>query len=174
MNKELQFIKSTIYDNYNFEFTNLKIDQESSEYGACSFTLNNTKIIHRCSKITPTKTGQFVTIWKRNEKGITTPFSSSDDFDFFIITVVKGEKLGQFIFSKSILEEKGVIDSSFKKGKRGMRVYTPWDTTTSIQARKTQNWQGLCFLNMSDFDSDKMDNCLLTNIENGGNNQFSN
>ena len=173
MHKALHFIKNSIYDNYNFEFANLQIEAESSVYGACSFTLNNTKIIHRCSKITPTKTGQFVTIWKRNEKGITTPFSRSDDFDFFIITVKKDENLGQFIFSKSILEEKGIIDSPLKKGKRGMRVYAPWDNVTNVQARKTQEWQGLCFIEMGDFDSEKMKNCLLTNVENGANNKLS-
>lgn len=164
---DLQFIKNSIYDKSDFEFKNLKIDQESSGYGACTFSLNQQKIIHRCSKITPTKTGQFVTIWKRNTEGITAPFSSTDDFDFFIITVKKDENLGQFIFSKTILEEKEIIDSLFKKGKRGMRVYAPWDNTTSIQARKTQEWQGMCFIEMVDFDRIKMNNWLLNNIENG-------
>ena len=35
------------------------------------------------------------------------------------------------------------------------------------QARKTQEWQGMCFIEMVDFDRIKMNNWLLNNIENG-------
>ena len=59
---------------------NLKWNLESAEYGACSFKLNGKTIQFRVSKITPTKTGQFVTIWKRNKEGITEPFDNADNF----------------------------------------------------------------------------------------------
>ncbi|CAM4449322.1 MepB family protein [Flavobacterium terrigena] len=138
---ELLPIKELVYDKCNFEFSNLLIDSESEEYQACSFKLNSFQIIHRLSKITPTKIGQFVTIWKRNDKGITAPFDVSDDFDFIVITSKSEENLGQFVFPKSVLLEKGIISNNNTSGKRGIRVYPPWDIPTSKQAEKTQNWQ---------------------------------
>jgi hypothetical protein len=67
---DLIIVKQLVYDKYNFDFTNPKINTESIEYGACSFVLNGKRIQHRVSKITPTKIGQFVTIWKRNKEGL--------------------------------------------------------------------------------------------------------
>ncbi len=149
MHPNLKIIKEQLYDTCGFEFTNLSINSESLEYGACSFKLSGNKIQHRVSKITPTKTGQFVTIWKRNKNGITEPFDSKDNFDFVIITSVCNENIGQFIFPKSILVEKGIITNNNNEGKRGIRVYPSWDKTTSKQAEKTQKWQINYFLNIS-------------------------
>jgi hypothetical protein len=87
-----------VYDKCGFDLTNLKQNVESKEYGACSFNLNEKTIQQRVSKITPTKTGQFVTIWKRNKNAITEPFDISDDFDFVIITSRNEEKLDNLFF----------------------------------------------------------------------------
>src|SRR5690606_24231349 len=96
------------------------------------------------------KTGQFVTIWRRNKEGITQPFDFNDNFDFVIITTRCAENLGQFIFPKSVLANKGIITRNGKEGKRGIRVYAPWDKAASSQALKTQNWQTKYFLTMSE------------------------
>ena len=146
---ELLSIKELVYDTCDFEFSSLVIDSESIEYQACSFKLNSFEIIHRFSKITPTKIGQFVTIWKRNDKGITVPFDYSDNFDFIIITSKSGENLGQFVFPKSVLLEKGIIRNNNTSGKRGIRVYPPWDVPTSKQAVKTQLWQTKYFYSIN-------------------------
>jgi len=135
----------------------LKRNAKSTVYGACSFQLNDMKIEYRVSKMTPTKTGQFVTIWKRSEEGITTPFDISDDIDFVIITSRSGENLGQFIFPKSLLVQQSIFSQNRKGGKRGIRVYPPWDTVHSKQAAKTQSWQTKYFMtirddNATDFD----------------------
>ncbi len=97
-----------------------------------------------------------MTIWKRNRKGITTPFDVSDNFDFIIITSKSEDNLGQFVFPKSVLLEKGIISNNNNSGKRGIRVYPPWDTPTSKQAIKTQSWQIKYFysMNISSFDID--------------------
>lgn len=47
---------------------------ESSEYGAFIFSLNTIQIEFRVAKITPTKNGHFVTLWKRSEKGPIAPY----------------------------------------------------------------------------------------------------
>lgn len=159
LNLEILQVKEFVYDKCNFEFSNLVIDSESEEYQACSFKLNSFQIIHRLSKITPTKIGQFVTIWKRNDKGITAPFDVSDNFDFIVITSKSDEKLGQFVFPKAVLLEKGIISNNNNSGKRGIRVYPPWDIPTSKQAEKTQSWQTKYFYSINnnslDFELEK-------------------
>lgn len=145
-NINLHELKKLIYNKGGFQLSNWNQHTESSEYCASSFLLNHKKIEYRVSKITPTKTGQFVTIWKRNKNGITEPYDATDDFDFIIITARKDDNMGQFIFPKNVLVDKGIITYKDKVGKRGIRVYPPWDKTTSNQAVKTQKWQTNYFL----------------------------
>jgi hypothetical protein len=125
MHPDLSVVKEQLYDAYTLAVTSVHIHSESTEYAACSFKLNAKKIEHRLSKITPTKIGQFVTIWKRNTKGITAPFSFSDGIDFIIITSRYEDKLGQFIFPVPVLIKKEIVSSQEKEGKRGIRVYPP-------------------------------------------------
>lgn len=150
---DLKVAKELVYDKCGFELTNLKQNLESVEYGACSFVINEKLIQHRISKITPTKSGQFVTLWKRNKDGITQPFDFEDDIDLIIITARNGDNFGQFIFPKSVLADKEIITRNGKEGKRGIRVYPPWDIASSKQAEKTQNWQTKYFLTIKNNNS---------------------
>ncbi|WP_430401594.1 MepB family protein [Fluviicola sp.] len=170
LNFDLKMVKELIYDKCGFGLTNLKVNSESVEYGACSFNLDEKKMVHRVSKITPTKVGQFVTIWKRNENGITEPFDSSDDFDFIAITSKSAGNIGQFIFPKSVLVDKGIITQNGKGGKRGIRVYPPWDTVTNKQAEKTQSWQINYFVaikNDNTMDFDLIRKMLIETLQTG-------
>jgi hypothetical protein len=146
--KDLITIQEIVFDNCNFEITQPIPEAESSEYGACTFSLNNLNILFRTAKITPTKTGQFVTLWKRINKGPIQPFESADPFDLFIISARKDNHFGLFIFPKSVLIAKEIVTDK-KEGKRAIRVYPPWDITTSKQAQKTQKWQLDYFLEAS-------------------------
>ena len=157
IHSELNVVKELVYDKCGFELTNLKHNLESPAYGACSFGLNGMSIQYRVSKITPTKTGQFVTIWKRNKDGITAPFDILDDLDFIIITSKSGNNFGQFIFPKAVLADNGIITKNGKDGKRGIRVYPPWDIATNKQAEKTQSWQLKCFLTIKKNDTTDLD-----------------
>jgi hypothetical protein len=139
--KDFIYIKKLLANNYNFEITQPVLEPESSEYGACTFVLNNLNIRYRTAKITPTKTGQFVTLWKRINQGPIQPFDSNDPIDLFIISTRKDNHFGLFIFPKSIAIEKGIVTNGNKEGKRAIRVYPPWDVTTSKQAQKTRKWQ---------------------------------
>lgn len=141
LDADLKMIYERVYVKCGLIMSKLKRNAESTVYGACSFQLNDMKIEYRVSKTTPTKTGQFVTIWKRSEEGITTPFDLSDDIDLVVITSRRGEHMGQFIFPKSVLVQQGIFSQNEKGGKRGIRVYPPWDTTHSQQAARTQSWQ---------------------------------
>jgi hypothetical protein len=138
---DLQLAEKLLYNECGFQLQNLIWNSESTNYGACSFELNNYKIQFRVANITPTKIGQFVTIWKRNNQGITAPFDVADSLDFMIISVRDSENFGQFIFPKSVLVAKGIVSQNEKGGKRGIRVYAPWDKPENKQAIKTQAWQ---------------------------------
>ena len=146
---DLELAKALIYDHFGFKFSNLKIAKESLEYGACSFQLSGKKIEYRVSKITPKKSGHFVCIWKRNENGLTVPYDNYDDFDFLVISYRTGDNWGQFIFPKTVLVSNGVISKSGVGGKRGIRVYAPWDSELNKQAEKTQFWQCKYFLELN-------------------------
>ncbi|TCD29065.1 hypothetical protein EZ456_02580 [Pedobacter psychrodurus] len=135
-----------VYSPLDYQINNLQIESESLEYAACTFELGGLKIKHRLSKITPTKTGQFVTIWKRNKAGITAPFDDQDEFDLLIISANSVDLSGQFIFPKAILVQHKIITKNGIEGKRGIRVYPPWDIVTNKQAEKTQQWQTPYFL----------------------------
>jgi len=148
--EDLIIAKELVYDNCNFECTEPQPEIESQDYDAFDFQLNALKIKFRSAKITPTKTGQFVTLWKRNKTGIIEPFDYSDEIDFVIVNVRKDDSMGQFIFPKAVLLQKGIFSTAAKEGKRATRVYPPWDETTSKQAQKTQEWQLNYFLSISD------------------------
>ncbi len=141
MINSLEKIKSSIYNNCNFKVSNVIIDKESQEYEGCEFLLDEKIIIFRTYKITPKKIGQFVTFWKRNQKGITEPFSENDTINYYVINVQFENKTGQFVFPKSVLIENEILSTSKKDGKRGFRVYPIWDKTINKQAVKTQKWQ---------------------------------
>ncbi|WP_394774774.1 MepB family protein [Flavobacterium sp.] len=153
--KDLIIVKELVYDCCNYDVTEPQPETESKEYDAYRFQLNGNQICYRTAKITPTKTGQFVTLWKRNKTGIIEPFDFLDTIDFVIVSVRKNDLSGQFIFPKNILLEKGIFSTEFKEGKRATRVYPPWDETTSKQAQKTQQWQLDYFYNITpDLDLD--------------------
>jgi len=145
-----------MYETPGFTCTNIIQDTESTEYGACTFDLNNKNILlhvtFRVAKITPTKVGQFVTLWKRIPNGPIRPHDLTDNIDLFVISVRdknNTEKFGHFIFPLKILCEKNIVSKDFLGGKLGIRVYPPWDITTSAQAQKTQAWQLLYFFDAS-------------------------
>jgi hypothetical protein len=141
MNPIIKKTQELLFDKCGFELSNIEIEKESSEYFAHRFEINNKKILFRQAKITPTKVGQFVTLWKRNvTKNVIEPFEISDDIDLFVINVKTENRFGQFVFPKSILIEKGIVTEK-KEGKRAVRVYPSWDLTENKQAQKTQKWQ---------------------------------
>jgi len=145
---DLTFAKEAIYQKHGYDFSQLVIDSESINYVACTFKLNNSHIIFRTAKITPTKIGQFVTLWKRDKNKLTSPFSDEDQIDFVIISTRSGDQIGQFIFPRQVLIEQQIISTNIRNGKRGFRVYPPWDLALNKQAKETQKWQLKYFLNL--------------------------
>ena len=141
MDTNLSQIKKEVYNACGLEVTDFKLEPESREYEACRFNLNGRKIISRNAKITPKKTGQFVTFWKRIENGSIAPFHEKDPADFYVVNVRTENEFGQFVFPKALLIKKGIISTDTKEGKRAFRVYPGWDTAKNKQAQRSQEWQ---------------------------------
>lgn len=122
-------------------------EAESTEYGACRVVLDGHTVAFRVAKTTPTKIGQFVTIWKRpTPDSEIAPLDITDDVQFVVISVADAIHRGQFIFNQKILLAKGVMSRNGTGGKRAIRVYPPWSNPTAKDAIRTQQWQTQHFL----------------------------
>lgn len=129
-----------VYDPCGFTCSEPLQEAQNAEYGAYVFNLNDLSIRFRVAKMTPTKIGQFVTLWERIGDGPIQPYDMSDPVDFFVISTRHNKNFGQFIFPKEVLYDQNIVSKNGIGGKRAIRVYPPWDNPTSRQAKKTQTW----------------------------------
>ena len=146
IHSDLLATKDFVYNPCRFDSSPPQIEEQNAEYGAYVFNLNGQSIRFRVAKITPTKVGQFVTLWERIADGPIQPYDVLGEVDLFVISTREGNNFGQFIFPISVLSEHDILSSNGKGGKRAIRVYPPWAKTTSPQAQKTQKWQLEYFL----------------------------
>ncbi|MFC8273309.1 MepB family protein [Streptomyces sp. NPDC057271] len=138
---DLLAAKELVYDPCGFTCSQPVPEPESVEYAAHTFTLDGLSVRFRAARTTPTKVGQFVTVWKRSPGGPIQPFDIADAVDLFVISCRDGNHFGQFVFPKDVLRRRGVVSVDGSGGKRAFRVYPPWVTTTNGQAGRTQAWQ---------------------------------
>ncbi|WP_420871188.1 MepB family protein [Leptospira bandrabouensis] len=145
----LKNLQNSLFDPFELLIEEVYLDEESKEYNACYLTIKNIKFIFRTAKSTPKKIGQFVTLWKRSKNGPIEPFLYKDNIDLYIIETINQNKTGYFLFSKVVLNEKGIL---FGKhiGKRGFRVYPSWDKPNNKQGITTQKWQLSYFVESTD------------------------
>ncbi|WP_341751909.1 MepB family protein [Candidatus Tisiphia endosymbiont of Piscicola geometra] len=146
IHSELITSRDLIYNPCQFICSEPVMESESIAYGAYMFKLNSMNVRFRVAKITPTKIGQFVTLWKRIGNGSIQPYDIADSIDLFIVTTRKRDKFGQFIFPQSVLYKYDIVSHNNQGGKRAIRVYPPWDIVINKQAKKTQAWQLEYFL----------------------------
>lgn len=99
----------------------------------------------RTAKITPTRPGAFVAVWKRDEEGETRPFDVDDITVGLMVFVQDGEHFGVFRFTVAQPVLLGVTRSEAKPGKRGFRVYPSWSIGLNAQATRTQALQAPAF-----------------------------
>ncbi|MFE1171541.1 MepB family protein [Streptomyces sp. NPDC058773] len=143
---ELLAAKERVYDPCGFTCSRPVPETESAEYAAHEFTLDGFSVRYRVAKTTPTKVGQFVTVWKRSPGGPIQPFDSGDPVDLFVISSRVGQHFGHFVFPREVLCERGIVSRNGSGGKRAFRIYPPWVETTNRQARTAQTWQVDYFL----------------------------
>jgi hypothetical protein len=115
---------------------------ESAEYGACRLAVDDRRIAFRVAKTTPTKVGQFVTIWTRvDPDSEIAPFDTTDSISSVVIAVFDKDHRGLFIFNSQELVRRGIMSAEGKGGKRAIRDYAPWVQVGSKQAVQTKRWQ---------------------------------
>lgn len=124
----------------------VQAEPESADYCAHALNLAGRRSVFRSAKTTPTKAGQFVTLWQRSAEGPIRPFDKNDGVALFIVRAGSGAGLGQFVFPVGALVRHGVVSVDGKGGKRALRVYPPDVEVGSEQARRTQKWQCEYFL----------------------------
>ena len=139
-----------VYMPAGMQLTDLPLrEAESAEYGATRFSLNGHTIVFRVAKTTPTKIGQFVTLWKRpTPSSSIAPLDINDGIDFVVVSVCDATHRGQFVFDHKILTSKGITAINGEGGKRAMRVYPPWVKPIAKEAVRTQRWQLRYFLSL--------------------------
>ncbi|MFG3408227.1 MepB family protein [Streptomyces sp. NPDC048142] len=147
---ELVTAKASVYDPAGFACSPPVPEPESADYAAHRFTLDGQQVAFRMARTTPTKAGQFVTVWQRSADGPIRPFDSDDGIDLFVISSRDSGHFGQFVFPREVLCERGIVSRNGVGGKRGFRVYPPDVITTSRQARGTQAWQVNYFLDIGE------------------------
>lgn len=128
-------------------------EEESAEYGACRLGIANSRVAFRVAKTTPTKIGQFVTIWKRPDPAAEiAPLDSEDGVDFVVVSVADATHHGHFVFDKLALLKHGVMSRDGEGGKRAIRVYPPWSVPVVKEAIRTQQWQMRYFVGLTPAD----------------------
>ncbi|MEX3744110.1 MepB family protein [Lysinibacillus xylanilyticus] len=153
-NKTLAYVNELLYEPNNLTIKNIQEETQNSDYGAGVFQLNSKSVRFRVAKITPTKIGQFVSFWEKDEANKNQAFSYDNATDLLVINTFNDNgDFGQFVFPKEILLQQNILRTSNTKGKMAIRVYPGWDTPTSKQAIATQEWQLPYFFYMSDVNS---------------------
>lgn len=148
--KVLTYVNKMIYEPNKFILKSIQEEKQNAKYGAGTFQLSFKTVRFRVAKITPTKIGQFVAFWEKDENNKNQPYSYEGAPDLLVITTFKSDnEFGQFIFPKEILFNQNILRSDSSKGKMAIRVYPSWDITTNKQAMKTQEWQLPYFIDMS-------------------------
>ncbi|MCO4254785.1 MepB family protein [Pseudarthrobacter cellobiosi] len=127
-----------------------KVEADNAEYGAAISAIGRSPVRFRVGKLTPTKVGLFVTVWRRSLGGSTEPLPAEEDPDMLVVCVGEDSRVGAFAFPKAALVKHGVVSVGGAGGKRGFRVYPPWSATTNRQAKKSQQWQCNYFFEMAD------------------------
>ncbi|MBD0710405.1 MULTISPECIES: MepB family protein [unclassified Streptomyces] len=146
---DLVAAKALVYDPCGFICSRPVPEAEGTAYAAHAFTLDGLAVRFRAARTTPTKVGQFVTVWKRSPAGPIAPFDIADPVDLFVISTREPRHFGQFVFPVDALRRHGVVSVNGSGGKRAFRVYPPWVTTANRQAGTVQAWQLDFFLPLS-------------------------
>ena len=146
----LSYVTRIVYEPNQLTINSIQEEKQNSKYGAGTFRLSSKSVRFRVANTTPTKVGQFVAFWEKDENNKNKPYSFDEAPDLLVITTFKSDnEFGQFIFPKEILFNHDILRSSSTKGKMAIRVYPSWDNPTSKQAMKTQEWQLPYFVDMS-------------------------
>jgi hypothetical protein len=87
----LNDVNKMIYEPNGLIVKSVQEEQQNSKYGAGSFRLASKTVRFRVANITPTKVGQFVACWEKDENNKNQPYSYEEAPDLLVITCFKNE-----------------------------------------------------------------------------------
>lgn len=131
------------------EISDAVAEEQGSDYESGVVEIGGGSWRIRTARVTPTKLGAFVAVWRRAPGGSTEPFSSADECDGLLVFVKDGARFGAFAFTREHLVNLGIVQSSRHPGKRGFRVYPSWCESLNAQATRTQRAQAGAFADLS-------------------------
>jgi len=120
-------------------------EPENAGYGASMANIDGQRWRVRTARVTPTKAGAFVSVWRRSAGGGTEPFPASEGVHGLLVFVLDQDRRGLFRFTSAHLRDLGVASADGCSGKRGFRVYPEWSEGLNAQARRTQRAQAAAF-----------------------------
>lgn len=147
----LNYINGKLYEPSALSVKAVREEKQNAKYGAGVFELSSKSVRFRVAKITPTKEGQFVAFWEKDENNKSQPYTFEEVPDLLVITIfINDNEFGQFVFPKEILLQQKILKADSSKGKMAMRVYPSWDCPSNKQAINTQKWQLPYFVDLCD------------------------
>lgn len=126
----------------------IQIEEQNSDYESGVAHIGKEQWRIRTARITPTKPGAFVAVWKRDEGGSTRPFTADESLSGLLVFVAEQERFGVFQFTTAHLTTLGYARSELHPGKRGFRLYAPWCSDLNPQASRTQRAQAAAFFEL--------------------------
>ena len=116
--KTLTYVNEILYEPNHLTIKNILEETQNSDHGAGIFQLNSKSVRFRVAKITPTKIGQFVAFWEKDEANKNQAFSYDNATDLLVInTFGRNGIYGQFVFPKEVLLKQNILKTSKTKGK---------------------------------------------------------
>lgn len=116
LHPELEFCSREVFLPLGLDCSEVVPDPEAREYAGHTLRLGTKQVVFRVAKTTPTKAGQFVTLWQRSVNGPIRPFGEAGRYGLFLVAARHDERRGLFIFSAEALEGAGVLSVAGGKG----------------------------------------------------------
>ncbi|WP_430867768.1 MepB family protein [Demequina aurantiaca] len=139
-------------------------EPDNAAYSAAVLTVGTVRLRVREARVTPTKPGAFVSVWRRAPDGGTEPFPAADAEAGVLVFVAEAAHTGVFHFTPAHLAELGVVSTDSAPGKRGFRVYPPWCHHLNPQATRAQRAQASAFIDLAEGENDVTASELLLRL----------
>lgn len=124
-------------------------EEQNSDYESGTTTIDGQRWRLRTARVTATKPGAFVAVWRRSRQGNTEPFPADESVAGLAVFVEQGANRGVFWFTGEHLRELGITSSERQAGKRGFRVYPAWCAGLNREAARSQAAQAAAFVQVS-------------------------
>ncbi|MBM7689597.1 hypothetical protein JOD15_002310 [Enterococcus ureilyticus] len=156
--KSIDYVAKIIKEMGIDHLSEFKIEEQNKAYEGATFEVGNQSFRSRRAKKTPKKLGYFVAFWEKDENRKNQPYDYESAPDKLIITIFDQDKIGQFVFPKSILADKNSLTNKKKRGKMALRLYPDWIKGLNKTAAETQRWQHSYFIDLTNtWDLDFLD-----------------